>query len=73
MSTYTKKRARCNRSHSGQGFVEYAFVIAFVAVLIAMGLAWPQSSLANAISSAFKGATNALDGLNTLAQQFGFN
>jgi Flp pilus assembly pilin Flp len=56
-------RKRRGRSNRGQGFTEYASIIAFVAAMIAMVFGMPQSMLANALSSAFGNMTSALNQL----------
>ncbi|MBC8000199.1 MAG: hypothetical protein IAF58_19750 [Leptolyngbya sp.] len=55
---------RKNR-RKGQGITEYAAIIAFVAVMVALTFSFAPGKLAPAISGAFSSCVNQLNNLST--------
>ena len=54
-------------SEKGQGMVEYALIIAFVAAIAIVAL---NNGLGQAITNAFTGATSAVNSASSAAQTF---
>jgi hypothetical protein len=68
-----KWRFRSSRSQSGQGIIEYCFVIAFVSILIALAFNLAHGSLFAGLSGAYSNCNGALDKLNNTAVAAGQN
>ena len=60
-----------HEDEEGQGIVEYAMLIAFVSVLIAVAFGLSRGSMYQAISSSYSSANSALNALNLAAQEAG--
>jgi Flp pilus assembly pilin Flp len=56
-----KFKLKKNRSASGQGITEYACLIAFIAILVALTFGLAKGNLQPAISSAFSSITSQLN------------
>ena len=58
---------KLKKSEKGQGMVEYALIIAFVAAIAIVAL---NNGLGDAIKSAFAGASNAVTSASNAAQTY---
>jgi Flp pilus assembly pilin Flp len=56
-----KIKLKKNRSASGQGITEYACVIAFIAILVALTFSLAKGGLQPAISSAFSSISSQVN------------
>lgn len=65
------KKSIKRRSSKGQGITEYASVIAFVCVIIAMAFNFAHGSLFSGISNSYSSVSGNLDQLNNAAVNWG--
>jgi len=56
-----------SRRRSGQGITEYAAILAFVALLVALVFAFAPSSLSGAISAAFSCVVSEINNMSAAA------
>lgn len=55
------------RSEKGQGLTEYAAIIAFVAILVALTFGFTKGSLMPGVSSAFSAVAGTVNNMSTAA------
>jgi hypothetical protein len=63
-----KNKKKNKRSQRGQGISEYAAVIAFVCVLIAMAFQIAHGTIFSTISESYSSCQNSLSALNAVSQ-----
>jgi len=66
MKTVSRKK-RLFKSSSGQGITEYAAILAFVALLVALVFAFAPSTLSAAVSAAFSSVISQINNMSASA------